>query len=510
MVNRDLEYYQELVKEYNCDLNLLLQLCNKYNIDPIIPIKYIQTIKSEGNYYQNLQCGTGKTIGLAIAAKVVPDLSFNYVASTHSRLREFVDTLLRLQVNHYYLTASRLVINDYSVVQASRIIILTSSMLLQFDYSKIEYFIRGSKYNYRPLIIDELPKIILQVLYDLKSWNLFTKNLPKSYNYSKCSSVSDLFSNEDLYVTFDEALNSVPKGNSEYLKKAFYSKLHILKRLSEKNYPQPKDYSDNLDEFEYNVAYLSIFDVYLSKAKTTIILDATSDLYYEVLSSKPMFPHVTRDYSSFIEDCYYMHLNYGFKQRDNIINNLIKYIKSFLPELFKLEGPYYLATHNSSVYDGMGEEKVVQDDIMNQFKQIFKQVYTNDNKDFILCRSSDNEIKLDDFGRVLAEDTDLFISNYGRSRGSNYFRDCRTVWLLGSFFLPDNELRQMLNDTSINLDYKRLQTNLAIADGVQEISRGCIRKRKIDEKMNIIMMGDIKVLKGIIDYMGINNAIKMN
>lgn len=482
-------------------------LCNEYGININIPLAYIEYIHKKGHFYLGIPCGLGKTIGLAIAAACDDDLRFNYVASTHSRLSEFVDTLAYLGVDFHYMRSSNESLTgtpDFQILKSSRIIILTSSMLLQFDYSII-----GGLMCNRALIIDELPKILLPVYYDTRSYEMM-KGLDGRFNRINYLDVHKCLLDEDLYFGFDSALNNNEPYTVPKRKKIFFARYEIIHKFLKKNPPKPKVFAEG-DKFEYDIFYLTMLDLYLSKSNTSIILDATADLYHEVIQSEEiMIDGVTKDYADYIDQVRYGSIGERFAQRDFILSHTESIISEIIPELQQFPGPYYLVTHNSGVYDGMGESKIVNDGFTSFMEGMFKQTYVNDNKDFILCRSTDNKIESDKNGKVITENTDLFISNFARSRGSNFFRNCRTVCLLGSFFLPEKELKTMLTQNHFEVKASDLQTNLAIADAVQEISRGCIRKRDKNNRMNLIMIGDKNVINGVFNYMNIHDAIEMS
>lgn len=491
--------------------------CEEFGINKDIPTWYSETLSlKKANHYLAIPCGTGKTIGLAIAAVCDPELAFCYVASTHSRLREFVNTLDFMKVPYHYIHSSNETLpssEEYTSICTSRIIIMTSSMLLQFPYSSVEFWMKSkTRFINRGLVIDELPKILLKIWYDNASWNFFSHYMiGTKFNKFLYWQLHHLFDNEDLVIDFDSALNeSMPRSSDKQMKllmaRGYFSNLMRSLEL-----PAPVDYAKDehgvpdKTKFIYHERYLTIRQVYLNKCNySTIILDATADLYSNLLGSEGGL-EFEKDYKHYIEECFYIHFDSGFKQRDRILQDFMLIFKKYLPTIRTYEGPYYIVSHNSSLYDGMGEEKTANEEIEAQLKQIFKTVYINENKDFILCRESDEEVKTDDFGRVITLPTDIFISNFARSRGSNFFRDCRFVWILGTFYLPESELRAMIDQNEYDVSAKEVQKNLAIADAVQEISRGCIRKRNPKEKMTLFMCGDADVMEGVVDYMGIRD-----
>lgn len=482
----------------------LPEVCKEYGINPAIPKMYHDYLTDPddtGSYYLDIPCGTGKTIGLAIACSLFDDMNITYVASTHSRLREFVDTLSYLHVPFEYITESRQLIDNPGIDQA-KIIVMTSCMLLQFDYHKLECRNRTS-YTKRALVIDELPKILLHVEYDLDAYKVIkSDNYPQRFTVQNYNKLCKLFQGENLYFEFDSVLcNQNPMSLSKR-QKVFGGWKYFIKELHKSHLTEPKQY-------EYNDYYMSILRVYLYKAKISLVMDATADLYSEVLGATEVELPVEKDYYKFIDQFHYLNAGKLFTQRDIIIKDLQGFIEQGLGLLTRYPGPYYLVTHNSGVYDGMGEEKVTNEDFLKYLNTQFKIVYEDPHKDFILCRSEDAPIEVDDFGRPISLDNDLFISNFGRSRGSNAFRNCRTVWLLGSFFLPEQQLSTMIEQNKFSMTSHQLMINLAIADAVQEISRGCLRKRDPENKMNVLMIGDQDVINGTIEYLGINNASEL-
>lgn len=500
--------------------DLLQELCAKYNISPAVPRAYIEQYSEKDLKHLAIGCGIGKTVGLAIALKCCPDLYVIYMSSTHSRLTEFVNLLHEFGVGYHYMKQSKEVdprYDDLADIEISKALILTNCMFQLVPQDLILGANKTGKiWVERMIVVDELPPILLKVCYDTPGYKFikgkFSQQGLHEGEWNKMKNIDRIFKEEHIYTPYNDIL-TLPSVARSVVQFGYYksakAKHQLLTKLHQRDITVPKLYHENPEVEDYTNFYLSIKDVFLVKNLTGIIMDATADLYSEILGTTPMNIEVIKDYARFIDKFYYTHLAFDFSQRDFIINNLMKILDTYLPTLRTYPGPYYICTHNSSIYEGWGEEKVAKEDIMEALLQRFKIVETNDNKDFLLCRNSDKEIETDKYGRLIIEPDDVLVSNFNRVRGSNFFRDCRTVMLIGSFLLPESELQEMIEDNNYHINPKKLQLNLAIADAVQEISRGCLRQRNINKKQNVFLLGDIRVLEGVIEYMEIKNAVKL-
>ena len=72
-----------------------------------------------------------------------------------------------------------------------------------------------------------------------------------------------------------------------------------------------------------------------------------------------------------------------------------------------------------------------------------------------------------------------------------------------------NDIESLLEGLKETADKYEIQHDLSVSDAVQEISRGCLRQRNINKKQNVFLLGDIRVLEGVIEYMEIKNAVKL-
>ena len=503
------------INEVSYDEEKLLDLCEEYKINPEIPKFYISRIKSEERHTKlSIPCGTGKTVGLGIAMAACPDLYVIYVASNHKRLEEFQNILKKFMIETDYISQSKQ-LHNYTGIRVPGII-MTTSMLLQFnDVGLRNVYIGGRLMTVdRLLIIDECPNLFNPISFSPVDIAIFYKtcrdlNLIRSIDTVTPPAIltsalgikliRDLYRNGSITINFDLGLQISDKvavdpktdaeGRSYFISRAI-SHLGLEGKLD-----NVVDYVINeADLNDWITVVLSPASVFLDRLDRSIITDATSDLYSDLLPGKVETLGMNKEYNKYIEKV--MDLNtlldlYLFNIDKNSIietfDNMIPKIQNLLKEV---QGPTYLVTYNSCIYNGDGRDKVIKEDFFETLSKYYKTVYIHPDKDFILCRNSPNKVEFDDKDNLITEKFDLLISNYNRNRGSNIFRNCRNVILIGGFYQKIGNIQKLIEDNDMNVSPELIQENLAISDAIQEISRGCIRQRKEDLKQTIYLFGD--------------------
>ena len=510
MVNK---FNEEIDFSYNSDV--IYENCFEYNIDSKIPLFYIKYFQDGEIMDLNLTlpCGVGKTLGLAIALKACPNLFLTYVASNHKRLRDFADYLDLLDVQYTLVTDSEQ-LNENRLV-LDKVILMTSSMMIQFYNSSLSGISKARVRIERTLIIDECPKILTPIAYNrLMLYNFYKVCLQEVFtvnnkyeppfilmNEYTSLNIRNLFEIGAIRVLDDLAINKRKRVLEDTLD--LEAKSYFLTRVLGRD--RCLDIKDFYKSFEltydenkiYSSLVLTPAEVILDRYKKTLILDATADLYSEVLPGVNESLGIKKEYDKYIDKIYDLNDLYELRdykyltKKSEIIEKFPELIHRLISNLTKNKKTY-LVTYNSAIYE---ENKIIKGSIYNILKEFYQRIENDPEGDFIYC-SNNNSTEI--------VPGDLLIANYNRNRGTNKFRECDNIILLGQFNLPLNQLISLQEGLETEIAPNELQLKLSIGDAVQEISRGCLRQRKEDKRETIYLFGTHEWKLGICKYLNMS------
>lgn len=509
------------------------------DIDTQFVINYLEFLSKEPDHRDNaltVPCGIGKTLGLAIVLKLSRILNRGirvmYLSSTHRGLQEFQNKLKMLDIQGSYIDSSSKLVAD--VVVSKSIILMTTSMYIQAMSCglNVSSLGRGSLIT-RWLIIDECPKLSTRIKYVPYEFLVHKDEYITYADLVKSNALTDvemnrivfivasLFNEGKIEVKDDVSIND-PKFNPDRYDTTLLARLYLLMLICQRF---PQDYNRLLDaeakwREEHIVSELTLVrnpiyltssfsakDVYLARYDKTLILDATADLYSELLDLNLVNFGLEKDYYKYIDklvDLGSSKILHKFKfniNKDKFIeetHDIIYLVLQFIKSLS--DKNIYIVTYDNGLYRSTEELKNIKIESELDFikPKILKSlqfygVVTTHDKDYIEVKMNDKVIR---------------IANYNRNRGSNYFRDSTAVFLLGEFWLKSSCINQLIRDYDLKVNLDDALFKLAVADAVQEISRGCLRKRDTNQKESIYLLGRSEWMNAINEYLGVKSDIE--
>lgn len=502
----------------NYDRQKLVDLCIQYDIDQRIPKFYLdyddKRLAEDGEDLTKLvlPCGVGKTVGLAIALAARKNMYIMYVASNHKRLEEFGNTLTEFGVDYTYIRSSQ-EINVLGIVNQT-CVLMTTSMLLQFFGTTFAVrFGMGGKILRRTLIIDECPKLMTPILYCRTLLYSFRETCDKlgliiNYDYKppfiKLSYfpgalMKALFRFGAFRVLGDLAINSDKhelESEIDLEAKCFF----IARALARSPREDLRAMITNQDlEIARNEKMsrmvLSAEEVYGGRFNKTLILDATADLSENCLKGTTENLGIEKSYNKYINKVinlnnYYQLLD-NSKEKSGILIEFVDIFMKIKPLLDKTGKRNYIVTYKDAIYD-QGD---IRCDLIEYMNSQYENFEVDPEGDYLRWWT----IQKDKFGDEEIYET--MISNYNRNRGTNKFRNCDNVVLIGQFNYPLNDIESLLEGLKETADKYEIQHDLSVSDAVQEISRGCLRKRLENNKENIYLFGDSSWIDSISSYL---------
>ena len=495
-------------------------LCKEYNIDISIPKTYLKLVGVvDKSFYYDLPAGTGKTIGLAIAVACCDSLSIIYSCQNHSRLKEFYNILSKFMNEHEIKYVNSSTDFNLELLPSIRVLLMTSSMLINSKLFTHTFYVRKDMVNIpRLLVIDELPNIINKLHYDRLMMALFFRSLMTDKSFIDDKNFTDgippIFINSKGmikavegqfnagFISFEDiAINNYKNSEIGLDSKGFF--LNLVRRFEWKT---PEDILSTpvVVEDSSTTKYLTIKELYTYRGNNLLILDATSDLYCDLIESEKLDENYNKNYKDYTNRIVDLSNTKELMSHEYskyyIINNIVGILSDIIDYTNKLSTPSYIITHNSAIYDGEGNDKLIKDFVQEFLNTRYK--YVTINADYIHCSNLSNKI---------IQDNDIIISNYNRCRGTNSFKECSNVFLIGEFRLPIDELDNVLDgwehnefkDRKFPYNSEELCIRLSVADAIQEINRGCMRKRNVNSKENIYLFGSNEWIQRICNYLDV-------